>query len=309
MTRREAITAYFFAERVELQDSSHLDDPDDAAMSAPQQDHEAGIWEGLCFQTVPHDHIFVCLKFYDQSAPLTQASPLKLLGLRFVHLGQTVRALVDVCAEMLGIPNPPPMTLWEVISPKMVTILRPAQSLREAELINGDIICCQISPGAKNAGATVDPAARIASQGTSDGCAPEPAKKRRVTKASPDRPYEFREGAYRFAARPDFADRFFEEERCRRLIHFVPQRKEGGLYLPLGSLTLHSRPGLTIELLSTDSSRTIMHILARFLDPEIPLDPLQLRLSPYKVSSGTAHPTQPPVSQACPPSIPEPGVC
>jgi len=100
---------------------------------------------------VKNDLILLFLKYFDQ-----ESQTLRGVGHIYASREKKVEELTPIIAKKMGwgdkVPSGEQLHLWEEIKPTMIEGLKPKQSLKAAELQDGDIICFQKAPEKKPSG-------------------------------------------------------------------------------------------------------------------------------------------------------------
>jgi ubiquitin carboxyl-terminal hydrolase 7 len=109
---------------------------------------------------VKTDLILLFLKYFDQEKQTLQG-----VGHVYVSKEKKVEDLVPIICKKMGwgdkLPSGEQLSMWEEIKPQMVDPLKPKQTLKAAELQDGDIICFQRVPERKSADAVLAKIPRV----------------------------------------------------------------------------------------------------------------------------------------------------
>lgn len=140
---RSAGTSRDYALRVWLELAEEVDAQGDAIWPTYQ-----GNANGV---VVKNDLILLFLKYFD-----IEQQTLRGIGHVYVSKDKKVEELTPIVCKKMGwgdkLPAGEQLQMWEEIKPSMIETLKPKQSLKAAELQDGDIICFQKVPDKKSSG-------------------------------------------------------------------------------------------------------------------------------------------------------------
>ena len=138
---RCAGTSRDFALRVWLELAEDVDDEGNALWPTYQGNANGVI--------VKNDLILLFLKYFD-----VEKQSLRGVGHIYVSKEKKVEELTPIIAKKMGwgdkLPAGEQLHMWEEIKPSMIETLKPKQSLKAAELQDGDIVCFQKVPDKKS---------------------------------------------------------------------------------------------------------------------------------------------------------------